>query len=129
MQLVGGPYLLGLGLGLRRPKRLVPGKDVAGTVEAVGSKVTRWRPGDEVFGELCDDAYAEYAVAADDALAAKPANLGRAAAAAVPVAGITALQGLRDAGGVQAGHRVLVNGASGGVGTFAVQIARALGAR
>ncbi|MFP3989532.1 NAD(P)-dependent alcohol dehydrogenase [Streptomyces sp. E11-3] len=128
-QLVGRPYVLRLGLGLARPKRRVRGKDVAGTVEAVGSKVTRWSPGAEVFGELPDGAYAEYAVVAEDAaLASKPANLGYPEAAAVPLAGITALQGLRDAGGVRVGHRVLVCGASGGVGTFAVQIAKSLGA-
>jgi NADPH:quinone reductase-like Zn-dependent oxidoreductase len=126
--LVGRPSVLRLMFGLTRPKRQVPGKDVAGTVEAVGPKVTRLRPGDEVFGELPGGAYAEYAVAAEDALAPKPANLGFPEAAAVPLAGITALQGMRDAGGVQAGHRVLVNGASGGVGTFAVQVARSLGA-
>ncbi|MGW0822105.1 NAD(P)-dependent alcohol dehydrogenase [Streptomyces sp. NPDC002845] len=128
MPLVGRPYVLRLGFGLTRPKRRVRGKDVAGTVEAVGAKVTRWRPGAAVFGELPDGAYAEYAVAAEDALAPKPAGLGFPEAAAVPLAGITALQGVRDAGGVRAGHRVLVNGASGGVGTFAVQIAKSLGA-
>jgi NADPH:quinone reductase-like Zn-dependent oxidoreductase len=128
MPLVGRPYMLRLGFGLRRPKRRVRGKDVAGIVEAVGPEVTRWRPGDEVFGELPDGAYAEYAVAAEDALALKPADLSFPEAAAVPLAGITALQGVRDAGAVQPGHRVLVNGASGGVGTFAVQIAKSLGA-
>ncbi|SFD77069.1 NAD(P)-dependent alcohol dehydrogenase [Streptomyces aidingensis] len=129
MAVTGRPYVLRLGFGLRRPRRRVRGKDVAGTVEAVGRKVTRWRPGDEVFGELPHGAYAEYAVAAEDALAAKPAGLGFPEAAAVPLAGVTALQGLRDAGGVRAGHRVLVNGASGGVGTFAVQIAKSFGAQ
>jgi NADPH:quinone reductase-like Zn-dependent oxidoreductase len=128
MALVGRPYVLRLGFGLTRPRRRVRGKDVAGTVEAVGRNVTRWHPGVEVFGELPHGAYAEYAVAAEDALAPKPAGLGFPAAAAVPLAGITALQGLRDAGGVRAGRRVLVNGASGGVGTFAVQIAKSLGA-
>ncbi|MHC0430809.1 NAD(P)-dependent alcohol dehydrogenase [Streptomyces sp. O3] len=126
--LVGRPYVLRLGFGLTRPRSRVRGKDVAGTVEAVGPEVTRWRPGDAVFGELPAGAYAEYAVAAEDALAPKPASLGFPEAAAVPLAGVTALQGLRDAAGVRPGHRVLVNGASGGVGTFAVQIAKSLGA-
>lgn len=128
LSLVGRPYVLRLAFGLTGPRRRIPGKDVAGTVEAVGPNVTRLRPGDEVFGELPGGAYAEYAVAAEDALAPKPAGLGFSEAAAVPLAGITALQGLRDAGGVRAGHRVLINGASGGVGTFAVQVARSLGA-
>lgn len=128
MQLTGRPYVLRLGFGLRRPRQPVRGKDVAGTVEAVGPKVTRFDPGMEVFGELSGGAYAEYAVAAEDALAPKPASLAFPEAAAVPLAGMTALQGLRDAGGVSPGHRVLVNGASGGVGTFAVQVAKSLGA-
>jgi NADPH:quinone reductase-like Zn-dependent oxidoreductase len=127
--LVGRPYVLRAAFGLTRPKHPIPGRDVAGTVEAVGPNVTRLRPGDEVYGELPGGAYAEYAVAAEDALAPKPANLGFAEAAAVPLAGITALQGMRDVGGVRAGHRVLINGASGGVGTFAVQVARSLGAQ
>jgi NADPH:quinone reductase-like Zn-dependent oxidoreductase len=127
--LVGRPYVLRLAFGLTGPRQRVPGRDVAGTVEAVGARVSRWRPGDEVYGELPGGAFAEYAVAAADALAPKPSTLDFAEAAAVPLAGVTALQGLRDAGGVRAGQRVLVNGASGGVGTFAVQIARALGAR
>lgn len=129
LELVGRPYVLRPLFGLGRPRRRIRGKDVAGTVEAVGSKVTRLRPGAEVFGELPGGGYAEYAVAAEDALALKPAGLGFPEAAAVPLAGITALQGIRDAGGVKPGHRVLVNGASGGVGTFAVQVAKSLGAR
>jgi NADPH:quinone reductase-like Zn-dependent oxidoreductase len=128
MPLVGRPYVVRLGFGLTRPRRRVRGRDVAGVVEAVGPKVTRWRAGDEVFGELPYGAFAEYAVAAENVLAPKPAGLGFPEAAAVPLAGITALQGLRDAGGVRAGHRVVINGASGGVGTFAVQIAKSLGA-
>lgn len=128
MPLVGRPYVLRLGFGPTRPKHRVRGKDVAGTVEAVGSKVTRWRPGAEVFGELPHGAYAQYAIAGENALAAKPANLGFPEAAAVPLAGLTALQGIRDAAAVRAGHRVLINGASGGVGTFAVQVAKSLGA-
>jgi NADPH:quinone reductase-like Zn-dependent oxidoreductase len=126
--LVGRPYVLRPAFGLMRPKHEIPGKDVAGTVEAVGPKVTRFRLGDEVYGELRGGAYAEHAVATEDELAPKPANIGFEEAAAVPLAGITALQGMRNAGGVRAGHRVLVNGASGGVGTFAVQIAKWLGA-
>ncbi|RKS05129.1 NADPH:quinone reductase-like Zn-dependent oxidoreductase [Nocardiopsis sp. Huas11] len=127
-ELLGLPYVLRLLFGLARPKAAIRGKDVAGTVEAVGARVTRWRPGTAVFGELSAGAYAEFVVAGEDVLAAAPAGLGLAEAAAVPLAGVTALQGLRDAGGVRPGHRVLVNGASGGVGTFAVQIAKALGA-
>ena len=127
--LVGRPYVLRLAFGLTRPRRPIRGQDMAGTVEAVGSGVTRWRPGAAVFGELPGGgAYAEYVVATEDALTSAPAGLDLAEAAAVPLAGGTALQGLRDAGGVRTGHRVLVNGASGGVGTFAVQIAKSLGA-
>ena len=126
--LVGLPYVMRLAFGLRRPKHPVPGKDVAGVVEAVGPGVTRFTAGDEVYGELPHGAYAEHVVARQDALARKPAGLGFAEAAAVPIAGITALQGIRDCGKVRAGHRVLVNGASGGVGTFAVQVAKSLGA-
>jgi NADPH:quinone reductase-like Zn-dependent oxidoreductase len=110
------------------PKSRVPGMDAAGTIEAVGQGVTRFQPGDDVYGELPGGAYAECAVAPVRRLARKPTNLGFAEAAAMPVAGITALQGLRDAGAVRPGHRVLINGASGGVGTFAVQVAKALGA-
>ncbi|GAB3164934.1 NAD(P)-dependent alcohol dehydrogenase [Myceligenerans halotolerans] len=127
MEVVGRPDILRLGLGLSRPRNPVPGADLAGTVEAVGSKVTRWRSGDEVFGELSRGAFAEYVVAAEGALSPKPAGLGFAEAAAVPLAGITALQGIRTAD-VAPGHRVLINGASGGVGTFAVQVAKARGA-
>jgi NADPH:quinone reductase-like Zn-dependent oxidoreductase len=126
--LVGRPYVLRPMFGLIRPRHPIPGRDVAGTVEAVGARVTRLRPGDEVYGELSGGALAEYAVAAADAVAPKPANLGLAEAAAVPLAGLTALQGLRDGARVRPGHRVLINGATGGVGTFAVQIARSLGA-
>ena len=113
--------------GLRRPKNPVRGVDVAGQVEAVGAGVTRLRPGDEVFG-WCRGAFAEYAAASEDALALKPANVSFEEAAAVPMAGSVALQALRDHGNVQAGQTVLVNGASGGIGTFAVQIAKTLGA-
>jgi NADPH:quinone reductase-like Zn-dependent oxidoreductase len=123
----GLPYIARPVYGLRRPKIGVRGTDVAGTVEAIGPGVTRFRIGDEVFG-WCTGSYAEYAAAAEDALAPKPANLSFDQAAAVPMAAMVALQALRDHGKVGAGHRVLVNGAAGGIGTFAVQIAKSLGA-
>lgn len=123
----GTPRLLRLAFGVRRPKRTRPGVDVAGTVHAVGAGVTRFRPGDAVFG-LCRGAFAEFGCTAESSLALKPASLSFEQAAAVPLAGLTALQGLRDAGRIRAGQRVLVTGAAGGIGTFAVQIARALGA-
>jgi NADPH:quinone reductase-like Zn-dependent oxidoreductase len=113
--------------GLRTPRHAVRGTDVAGQVEAVGSAVTRFRLGDEVFG-WCRGAFAEYAAASEDGLALKPFNLTFEHAAAVPMAGAVALQALRDHGEVQAGQKVLINGASGGIGTFAVQIAKSLGA-
>jgi NADPH:quinone reductase-like Zn-dependent oxidoreductase len=126
----GLPYIARPVYGLRKPKNAVRGTDVAGTVEAVGADVTRLQPGDEVFG-WCDElggAFAEYASVSEDALAPKPANLTFEQAAAVPMAGFVALQALRDHGNVRAGQKVLVNGASGGIGTFAVQIAKSLGA-
>ena len=124
----GKPYIMRImGAGLRRPKESVPGRDVAGQVEAVGRRVTRFQPGDEVYGS-CDGACAEYARAAEDAIVAKPATVTFEQAAAVPLAAFTALQGLRDHGQVQPGQKVLITGASGGVGTFAVQIAKAFGA-
>ena len=123
----GEPFLARMGEGLRKPKNQKLGADVAGRVESVGKNVTEFRPGDEVFG-VCSGAFAEYALAGPGKLALKPANLSFEAAAAVPVAAFTALQGLRDTGQIQAGQKVLVNGASGGVGTFAVQIAKAFGA-
>lgn len=113
--------------GLRAPKNGVRGTDVAGHVEAVGSAVTRFSPGDEVFG-WCRGAFAEYAAAAEDGLARKPSNLTFEQAAAVPMAGSVAIQALRDHGHVQSGQRVLINGAAGGIGTFAVQIAKSFGA-
>ena len=115
--------------GLLRPRRRVLGHDLSGTVEAVGSEVTRFRPGDEVFGSS-DDAgtFAELVRVKEARLVHKPADLTHEQAAAVPTSAITALQGLRDKGRIQPGHKVLVNGASGGVGTFAVQIARSFGA-
>jgi NADPH:quinone reductase-like Zn-dependent oxidoreductase len=123
----GSPFVMRFATGLRRPKQTVPGTDVAGTVEAVGTGVTRFGPGDEVFG-WCAGAFAEYAAAPEAQLAAKPATLTFEQAAAVGVSATTALQLLRDNGKVQPGQRVLVNGASGGVGSFAVQIAKAMGA-
>jgi len=121
----GLPYLVrAAGFGLRRPKNPVPGMDVAGRVAAVGANVNRFRPGDEVFG-TCDGAYAEYARAHQDKLAPKPATLTFAQAATVPISACAALHGLRDAGQLTAGQSVLVTGAGGGVGSFAVQLAKA----
>jgi NADPH:quinone reductase-like Zn-dependent oxidoreductase len=127
--MTGLPYLIRLvvpTLGLRRPKVPVSGMEVAGTVEAVGAQVTRFRPGDEVFG-WCDGAFAEYAMAPEDHLAVKPAALSFEEAAVVPISGFAALQAVRDLGEVQAGQRVLVLGAAGAVGWFAVQLATAFG--
>jgi NADPH:quinone reductase-like Zn-dependent oxidoreductase len=126
--MAGLPYPIRLaGFGLRRPTYTNPGRSLSGTVEALGAEVTGFEPGDEVFG-MSTSTFAEYAVARPDRLTAKPANLSFDRAAAVPVSGCTALQAVRDHGRVQAGHRVLVIGASGGVGSFAVQIAKAMGA-
>lgn len=126
--MTGLPYLIrAMGYGLRKPKTPVPGMDVAGTVEAVGSDVTRFRPGDEVFG-ICDGTYAEYVCTRGEKLAAKPINLSFIQAAAVPVSALTALQAVRDETKVRMGDKVLIIGASGGVGTFAVQIAKIFGA-
>jgi NADPH:quinone reductase-like Zn-dependent oxidoreductase len=126
--LTGTPFLARLAIGLRRPKSNRVGTDFAGTVEAVGSAVTRFRPGDDVFG-LQDGALADYVVVAEEkAIVSKPANVSFEQAGGVGVAGVTALQGLRDRARLQSSRKVLVNGASGGVGTFAVQIAKALGA-
>ncbi|HEX6662586.1 MAG TPA: NAD(P)-dependent alcohol dehydrogenase [Gaiellaceae bacterium] len=126
--LTGDPYLVRLHAGLLEPKTGILGVDFAGTVEAVGGNVQRLRPGDEVFGGRTG-AFAEYVCVPEDrGVVSKPAGLTSEEAAALPVAAISALQALRDKGGVQSGQRVLVNGASGGVGTFAVQIAKALGA-
>ncbi len=124
----GKPLFIRLMIGgLRKPKITRPGRDVAGQVEAVGRNVTQFKPGDEVFG-ACEGAFAEYVCTTEDRLALKPAKLSFEDAAAVPVAAITALQGLRDQGRIQPGQKVLVDGASGGVGTFAVQIAKSFGA-
>jgi NADPH:quinone reductase-like Zn-dependent oxidoreductase len=124
----GVPYVLRMQAGLRKPDDPRIGADMAGVVEAVGGAVTRFKAGDEVFGVAEDGAFAEYAVAAENKLALKPANITFEQAAAVPVAAITALQALRDKGQIRAGQKVLINGASGGVGTFAVQIAKSFGA-
>jgi NADPH:quinone reductase-like Zn-dependent oxidoreductase len=124
---VTGPYFARIGNGLRRPKSTAVGGDLAGRVEAVGSDVKNLQPGDEVFG-TSGGSWAEYAAAREARLAPKPANLSFEEAAAVPVAGLTALQALRDKARVQPGQKVLINGASGGVGTFAVQIAKSFGA-
>jgi NADPH:quinone reductase-like Zn-dependent oxidoreductase len=123
----GQPFLARMGGGMRRPKRKTLGVDVAGRVESVGKNVTKFKPGDEVFGGA-SGSFAEYACAREDLLAHKPTNMTFEEAAAVPVAAITALQGLRDKGQIQPGKKVLINGASGGVGTFAVQIAKSFGA-
>jgi len=124
--MTGSPFVMRMATGLRRPKNRVPGTDVAGTVEAVGSDVKGLRPGDEVFG-WCTGAFAEYARTTEDKLLKKPANLTFDQAAAIGVSASTALQLLRDDVKLQPGLKVLVNGASGGVGTFAVQIAKAFG--
>ncbi len=124
----GRPWIARPTTGLRRPKEIRLGVDYAGTVEAIGKDVTQFRPGDEVFGGRTG-AFAEYVVAKEDrAIVHKPANVSFEQAGAVGTAAITALQGLRDKGGLGPGQKVLVHGASGGVGTFAVQIAKALGA-
>jgi NADPH:quinone reductase-like Zn-dependent oxidoreductase len=125
--MLGSPWLVRTSVGFPKPKDYILGWDMAGRVEAVGGAVTQFQPGDEVYGAV-NHAFAEYVIAAADRLALKPANLSFEQAAAVPTAGLTALQGLRDAGKVQPGQQVLINGAAGGVGTFAVQIAKALGA-
>ena len=124
----GTPYVARPQMGLRKPKSTRTGVDFAGTVEAVGANVTQFQPGDEVFGGR-DGAFAEYVCVREErAVVPKPTNLTFEQAAAVPVAALTALQGLRDKAQLQPGQKVLINGASGGVGTFAVQVAKALGA-
>ena len=126
--MAGEPYVMRLlGFGFRGPKNPVPGLDVAGTVVAAGSTVTRFKPGDEVFG-IARGSFAEYAAAREDKLARKPTRLSFGEAAAVAVSGLAAIQGLRDAGRIQAGQKVLIIGASGGVGSYAVQLAKAFGA-
>lgn len=125
------PFLVRLGAGLLKPKNQILGFDVAGQVEAVGTNTKQFQPGDELFGDIYPHgggAFAEYVTVPEKGLLLKPANLTFKQAAAVPVAALTALQGLRDHGQIQPGSKVLIHGASGGVGTFAVQIAKALGA-
>jgi NADPH:quinone reductase-like Zn-dependent oxidoreductase len=126
--MAGLPYpIRAAGFGVRRPKHGNPGRSLAGTVEAVGLDATGVKPGDDVFG-ICDASFAQYAAVRTDKLAPKPLNLSFEAAASVPVSGLTALQAVRDHGRVKPGQKVLIVGASGGVGTFAVQIAKAYGA-
>ena len=125
----GMPYIARVGgAGLRKPKKPVLGSDMAGEVEAVGTEVTRFRPGDEVFGFVGGGGFAEYVSPPERLLGLKPANLSFEQAATVPLAGMTALQGLRDVGEIRSGQKVLIVGASGGVGTFAVQLAKWFGA-
>jgi NADPH:quinone reductase-like Zn-dependent oxidoreductase len=132
----GRPYIMRLVFGLPRPKVTRPGRDLAGLVEAVGQGVTRFTPGDEVFGvctsggwmSKCDGAFAEYACTLETGIVLKPERVTFEQAAAAPIAALTALQGLRDKGHIQSGQKVLINGAAGGVGTFAVQIAKSFGA-
>jgi NADPH:quinone reductase-like Zn-dependent oxidoreductase len=123
----GMPYAMRMATGLLKPKHEIPGLDMAGEVEAVGRSVKQFRPGDEVFG-WCKGAFAEYACAKENNLLPRPANLTFEQSAAVGDSAFTALNAVRDQGKVQPGHKVLINGASGGVGTFAVQIAKSLGA-
>ena len=126
--MTGLPYLVRvMGFGIRKPKIRIRGSDVAGTVEAVGRNVTQFKEGDPVYG-TCDGSFAEYACARAERFAPKPANLSFEQAAAVPISGMTALNGLRDAGKIQSGQNVLIIGAAGGVGTYAVQLAKAFGA-
>lgn len=122
----GDPYAMRIQAGLLKPKVTRLGVDVAGEVEAVGSKVIQFKPGDAVFG-TCRGAFAEYVCASESGFASKPDNISYEQAAAVPIAGLTALQCLRDKGHIQPGQKVLINGAAGGVGTFAVQIAKSFG--
>jgi NADPH:quinone reductase-like Zn-dependent oxidoreductase len=125
------PFMIRLSSGLLNPKNEILGSDIAGRVEAVGRNVQQYKPGDEVFGDISGcgwGGFAEYACARADALVLKPANISFEEAAAVPMAAVTALQGLRDKGKIRSGQKVLINGASGGVGTFAVQIAKSYGA-
>ncbi|SFC63763.1 NADPH:quinone reductase [Bacillus sp. OV322] len=128
--LKGKPFLARFAFGLTRPKYSIPGGDIAGKVEAVGKNVNLFQVGDEVFGDLSScgwGGFAEYAAVPEDALALKPANITFEEAAAAPMAGVTALQALRDKGKIKSGQKVLIYGASGGVGTFAVQIAKSFG--
>lgn len=127
MLMQGRPVAMRPLFGLRRPRRVTPGYDVAGIVEAVGVDVERVRPGDQIYGQG-DGSCAEYTTAGQDAVAPKPESLTFEQAAAVPMSGLTALHALRDVAQIQPGQRILINGASGGIGTYAVQIGKALGA-
>lgn len=124
----GAPFLIRLEKGLLKPKNTMLGADIAGRVEAVGHNVTQFQPGDEVFGDTFPGGFAEYACSREKDLTLKPTNLSFEQAAAVPIAALTALQGLRDKGNLQPAQKVLINGASGGVGTCAVQLAKVFGA-
>jgi NADPH:quinone reductase-like Zn-dependent oxidoreductase len=127
----GKPFLIRMSQGLLKPKHMIPGIDIAGQVEAVGRNIKQFQPGDEIFGDIgaCGfGAFAEYVSVPENALALKPVNITYEEAAAVPQYAVVALQGLRDKGRIQSGQKVLINGASGGVGTFAVQIAKSFGA-
>lgn len=127
----GEPFMVRLSIGLREPKYKILGKDVAGQVEAVGGNVKHFKPGDEVFGDLSESgwgAYAEYVAVPEDAIVLKPTNITFEQAAAVPESAVVALQGLQDSGHIKSGQKVLIYGASGGIGTFAVQIAKSFGA-
>ena len=125
------PFLMRLSSGLRKPKNQILGSDIAGRVEAVGKNVKQFKPGDEVFGDISADGwggFAEYACASENAFALKPSNLSFEEAAAVPMAAVTAVQGIRSAGQIRPGQKVLIHGASGGVGSFALQLAKSFGA-
>ena len=124
----GEPFIARIGNGIRKPKDQRLGADIAGRVEAVGKNVTELKPGDEVFGAIGAGGFAEYACTREKNLALKPGNISFEEAAAAPVVGLTAIQGFRHAGGVRAGQKVLINGAAGGIGTFAVQYAKSCGA-
>ncbi|MFT4413804.1 NAD(P)-dependent alcohol dehydrogenase [Fredinandcohnia humi] len=129
--LKGEPFVARFAFGLFKPKYPIPGGDIAGRIEAVGNKITQFQPGDDVFGDLSVfgwGGFAEYIAVPEHAVARMPGNLTYEEAAAIPMAGATALQGLRDKGKIHSGQKVLINGASGGVGTFAVQIAKSFGA-
>jgi NADPH:quinone reductase-like Zn-dependent oxidoreductase len=127
----GKPFMIRISQGLLKPKHTIPGIDIAGQVEAAGRNVKKFQPSDEIFGDIGDcgfGAYAEYVSVPENALALKPVNITYEEAAAVPQYAVVALQGLRDKGQIQHGQKVLINGASGGIGTFAVQIAKSFGA-
>jgi len=124
----GKPFFIRFQAGFPKPKHPIPGFDFAGTIEAVGSGVTQFKPGDAVFGEVLNGAFADYVCATPDQIVLKPANVSFEQAAAAPMVGFTAIQGLRDSGHLQPGQKVLINGASGGIGTFAVQYAKSVGA-